>query len=113
MKIEFPNPVNGMLDAWVQSVGTLCWAQDQSETLVRSLMDQGQVAREDGRQLANKLAEQAKVNQTELQKFIHNSVALSLESLQKAHQAQLATMQARIDEMSAMIESMGASTAPR
>jgi polyhydroxyalkanoate synthesis regulator phasin len=106
MKIEFPNPVNGILDAWVHSVGTLCWAQDQSDTLVRSLMDQGQVAREDGRQLASKMAEQAKANQTELQKFIHNSVALSLESMQKAHQAQLAAMQARIDEMGALIETL-------
>ena len=106
MKIEFPNPVNSVLDAWVHSVGTLCWAQDQSDTLVRSLMDQGQVAREDGRQLASKMAEQAKANQTELQKFIHNSVALSLESMQKAHQAQLAAMQARIDEMGALIETL-------
>ncbi len=107
MKIEFPNPVNGMLDTWVQSVGTLCWAQDQSEKLVRNLMDQGQVAREDGRQLASQMAEQAKANQAELQKFIHNSVALSLESMQKAHQAQIDAMQARIDEMSALIEKMG------
>lgn len=105
--MELPNPVNGMMDAWVQGIGTLCWAQDQSETLVRGLMDQGQVAREDGRQLAAKMAEQAKANQAELQKFIHNSVALSLDSMQKAHQSQIQAMQARIDEMAAVIETLG------
>ena len=99
--------VNSMIDAWVQNVGSLCWAQDQSEAFVRSWMDQGQVAREEGRQLSVKMAEQAKANQAELQKFIHNSVALSLESMQKAHQAQIDAMQARIDEMSALIEKMG------
>lgn len=106
MTIEFPNPVNTMLDAWVQSVGSLCWAQDQSESLVRGLMEQGQVAREDGRQLASRMAEQAKANQAELQKFIHNTVALSLESMQKAHQAQIEAMQAQIDQMSALIETL-------
>ena len=106
MKIDFSEPVNGMLDAWVRSVGTLCWAQDQSESLVRGLMEQGQVAREDGRQLASQMAQQARANQAELQKFIHHSVVLSLEGMQKAHQAQIAAMQARIDEMGAVIESL-------
>ena len=104
--MEFPNPVNGVLDAWVHSIGTVCWAQDQSETLVRAWMEQGQVARHEGRELAVKMGEQAKANQAELQKFIHNSVALSLESMQKAHQAQIEAMQARLDEMTAVISSL-------
>ncbi len=98
--------VNSMLDAWVQNVGSLCWAQDQSEAFVRSWMDQGQVAREEGRQLSVKMAEQAKANQAELQKFIHNAVALSVESLNRTHQAQIEAMQARIDEMTTVIENL-------
>ncbi len=106
MAMEFANPVNTVLDAWVKSVGSLCWAQDQSDSLVRGLMDQGQLAREEGRQLASRMAEQAKANQTELQKFIHNTVALSLESVQKAHQAQIEAMQAQLDQMSAYIQAL-------
>lgn len=106
MAVQFPNPVNTMLDAWVQSVGSLCWAQDQSESLVRGLMEQGQVAREDGRQMATRMAEQAKANQAELQKFIHNTVALSLEGMQKAHEAQIASMQEQLDQMSALIKTL-------
>lgn len=98
--------VNGMLDAWVQNVGTLCWAQDQSEAFIRSWMDQGQLAREEGRQLSVKMAEQAKANQAELQKFIHNTVALSVESLNRSHQAQIDAMQARLDEMTAILEKL-------
>lgn len=98
--------VNSMLDAWVQNVGTLCWAQDQSEAFIRSWMDQGQLAREEGHQLSVKMAEQAKANQAELQKFIHNAVALSVESLNRAHQAQIDAMQARLDEMTAVIEKL-------
>jgi polyhydroxyalkanoate synthesis regulator phasin len=113
MKIEIPNPVNGMLDAWVHSIGTLCWAQDQSESLVRGLMDQGQVAREEGRQLASQMAQRARANQAELQKFIHNSVALSLDSMQKAHESQIKAMQTRIDEMGAIIESLTQTATPK
>ena len=98
--------VNSMIDAWVQNVGSLCWAQDQSEAFVRSWMDQGQVAREEGRQLSVKMAEQAKANQAELQKFIHNTVALSVESLNRSHQAQIDAMQARLDEMTAILEKL-------
>jgi polyhydroxyalkanoate synthesis regulator phasin len=104
--VDLRNPVNGMLDAWVQSLGTVCWAQDQSETLVRSWMDQGRVARHEAHEIAVKMAEQAKANQGELQKFIHNSVALSLESMQKAHQAQLDAMQARLDEMTVALSKL-------
>lgn len=98
--------VNSMLDAWAKNIGTLCWAQDQSEAFVRSWMDQGQLAREEGRQLAVEMAQQAKANQAELQKFIHNSVALSVESLTRAHQTQLEAMQARIDELNITIETL-------
>lgn len=52
------------------------------------------------------MAEQAKANQAELQKFIHNTVALSVESLNRSHQAQIDAMQARIDEMTAVIEKL-------
>lgn len=102
----FTESANQMMDAWVQNLGRFCWAQDQSEALVRNLMEHGQVAREEGLQLAGKMAEQAKANQAELQKFIHHSVALSLDGLQKAHQAQLAAMQQRLDEMAAVIETL-------
>lgn len=98
--------VNSMIDAWVQNVGSLCWAQDQSEAFVRSWMDQGQLAREEGRQLSVKMAEQAKANQAELQKFIHNAVALSVESLHRSHQAQIDALQARLDEMTEMMEKL-------
>lgn len=92
-------PLGIAVDTWVESLGSLCWAQDQSEQLVRSWMDQGKLAREQGRELAKSLASQTKKNQVELQKFIHNSVALSLDTLQKNHESQMAEMKNQVQQM--------------
>ena len=97
------NPVGLAVDTWLQSIGTLCWAQDQSEELVRSWMDQGKVAREQGQELSRQLADQTKKNQVELQKFIHNTVALSLETVQRNHQHQMAEMETKVRQMSEMV----------
>lgn len=103
---QVTTPLGALMESWVQSVGTLCWAQDQSEALLRTWMDQGQLAREDGLRLSAVMAEQARANQAELQKFIHHSVALSLDGLRRNHQAQLDAMQAQLDELGARLEKL-------
>ena len=100
------NPLGMAVDSWVESIGSLCWAQDQSEQIVRSWMDQGQLARDQGQELSRQLASQAKKNQIELQKFIHNTVALSLDTIQKNHQNQMAEMQNQVKQMSEMVVSL-------
>ena len=62
-------------------------------------------------QLAEALAKKKLVEETmkmkahsaELQKFIHNSVALSLETMQMQHQKQMAEMQNQVTQMSKMM----------
>ena len=103
MKSIEMNPISMALDSWVESVGSLCWAQDQTDQIVSSWMAQGKLARENGREVARQLADQAKRNQVELQKFIHNSVALSLETMQMQHQKQMAEMQNQVTQMSKMM----------
>lgn len=100
------NPVDLAMDHWLQSLGSLCWAQDQTENLVRSWMDQGKLAREQGREMSRQLADQTKKNQVELQKFIHNAVALSLETVQRNHQNQMEEMADKVRQMSEMVVSL-------
>ena len=100
------NPIGMAVDSWVESLGSLCWAQDQTEKLVSSWMAQGKIAREHGRDVAKQLADQAKQNQVELQKFIHNSVALSLETLQNQHARQMTEMQNQVRQMGEMMEDL-------
>ena len=100
------NPVGMAVDTWIQSLGSLCWAQDQSDQLLRSWMDQGKLAREQGRELSQQLADQTKKNQIELQKFIHNTVALSLETVQRNHQHQMMEMETKVRQMSEMVTSL-------
>lgn len=106
MKSVEMNPIGMALDTWVESLGSLCWAQDQTEQIVGNLMAQGKVAREHGREVARQLADQAKRNQVELQKFIHNSVALSLETMQNQHQKQMAEMQNQVHQMSKLMSDL-------
>lgn len=100
------NPVGVAVDTWLQSFGSLCWAQDQTEQLVRSWMDQGKLARDQGQEISKHLADQTKKNQVELQKFIHNTVALSLETVQRNHQNQMAEMADKVRQMSEMVVSL-------
>lgn len=100
------NPLGMALDTWVESIGSLCWAQDQSEQIVKSWMDQGKLAREQGQDLARQLSSQAKKNQVELQKFIHNTVSLSMDSLQRNHQNQMAEMENRVKEMTELVTTL-------
>jgi polyhydroxyalkanoate synthesis regulator phasin len=102
------NPFGMVIDSWAESIGSVCWAQDQTEQLVRSWMDQGKLARDQGRELSRQLAGQTKRNQVELQKFIHNSVALSLDTLQKNQQLQMTQMQAQVEQMSQLVSSLQA-----
>jgi polyhydroxyalkanoate synthesis regulator phasin len=69
-------------------------------------MDQGKLARDQGQDLAKQLSSQAKKNQVELQKFIHNSVAMSLDSIQRNHQNQMAEMQNQVQQMSELVVSL-------
>ena len=69
-------------------------------------MSQGKLAREHGREVARQLADQAKRNQVELQKFIHNSVALSMETMQNQHQKQMTEMQNQVQQMSKVMSDL-------
>jgi polyhydroxyalkanoate synthesis regulator phasin len=100
------NPIGLALDSWVESLGSVCWAQDQTEQIVSSWMAQGKLAREHGREVSRQLAGQAKRNQVELQKFIHNSVALSLETMQNQHKLQMTEMQNQVHQMSKLMSDL-------
>lgn len=100
------NPFSMAVDSWVENLGRLCWAQDQSEQLVRTWMDQGKLARGQGQEISRQLATQAKKNQVELQKFIHNTVALSLDTIQKNHKNQMTEMENQVRRMSEMVNSL-------
>lgn len=106
MKSVEMNPLGFAMDSWVKSLGSLCWAQDQTDQLVSSWMSQGKLAREHGCEVARQLAEQAKRNQVELQKFIHNSVALSMETMQMQHQKQMSEMKDQVVQMGRLMDEL-------
>ena len=81
MTIEQKNYQEAMIETTMQAVSTALWAQDQADKLVRACLDSQQSTREEGRKLAEKMAEQVKANQESLQRFIHSSVSLSLASM--------------------------------
>ncbi len=99
MKAPTINPLNDMVDSWVHNLGALCWAQDQGEKMLNSWLSQGRIARDEAQELAAKLAEQTKSNQRELQNFIHHTVALSLDSLQRSHKLQLEQLEKQLQQM--------------
>lgn len=69
-------------DSWLATLGMVSWSQDQTEKAMRQLMDQGRVSREEGARLLRDLGEQAKRNQTELQRMIQEGVRASLQAFQ-------------------------------
>lgn len=104
--IEQKNPVDVVMDAWVDNLGTLCWAQEQGDKILRNWMDQGAVTRTESQKMATRFAEQVKQNQAEMQKFIHNSVKMSLETMRRAQEMQIEALNKRVEEMGRTIDKM-------
>lgn len=106
MKTIDKNPMEITMDLWLKNLSTLCWAQDQGEKIVRSYMDQGTLAREEGLKVAERFAEQVKANQAEMQNMVDRSVKMAMETFQKTQKAQMDAFKTRIDEMNKTIENI-------
>ena len=105
-KTAAKQPLEMMMDAYLQNLGTVCWAQEQGEQILKSYLDQGQKARAEGQKMAEKFTEQVKQNQAQMQKFIDGSVKMSLESFQRAQVQQNEIVQKQTEMMQNQIATL-------
>lgn len=95
-----------LMQTTMQAVSTALWAQEQADVLVRACLDSQKSTREEGRKLAEKMAEQVKANQENLQRFIHSSVSLSLASMRIPQPGQVDELNRKIDALTRELESL-------
>lgn len=56
------------------ALGSIAWNQEQIENFIKKCMDQNKIARDESTRLVEETFKQAKRNQQQLQKMIHDSV---------------------------------------
>ena len=73
---------NNAWDSYLSVLGMFSWSQDQTEQVMRQMIEQGRVGRDEGLRLLRDLSEQARRNQGELQRLIQEGVRTSLQTWQ-------------------------------
>ncbi|GMU57273.1 MAG: hypothetical protein AMXMBFR33_64190 [Candidatus Xenobia bacterium] len=95
-----------MMQTTMQAVSTALWAQEQADHLVRACLDSQKSTREEGKKLAEKMAEQVKANQENLQRFIHSSVSLSLASMRIPQPGQVEELNRKVEALTKELEAI-------
>ena len=101
--------VDALWNAWYTAMGGALWAQDQAEKMLRLMLDQGRVTREESRRMLDQLAEQVRQNQAEMQRLAQEAVKSTLTNLQVPTQDQVAELNRKIDELNRKIDALSRS----
>lgn len=96
--------VDALWNAWYTALGGAIWAQDQAEKMVRLMIDQGRVTREEGKKMMDDLVSQVRHNQGEMQRLAQEAVRSTLANLNIPTQDQIAELNRKIDELSRKID---------
>ncbi len=103
---------DALWNAWYTALGGAIWAQDQAERMVRLMLDQGRVTREEGRKMMDELVDQVRRNQSEMQRLAQEAVRSSMTNLNIPTQDQIAELNRKIDELNRKIDSLESRTIP-
>jgi polyhydroxyalkanoate synthesis regulator phasin len=95
-----------MTAVFLESLGTVCWAQDQGLKLTRAWLDQTQANRDQARKLLERVAEQVRSNQEELQRFIRSSVEMSLAAMRLPDASRVDDLSRRLEDLTRRLEEL-------
>jgi polyhydroxyalkanoate synthesis regulator phasin len=99
---------DAMWNAWYTALGGALWAQDQAEKMVRLMLDQGRVTREESKKVMDDLVDQVRRNQGEMQRLAQDAVRTSLTNLNVPTQDQVTELNRKIDELNRKIDGLAA-----
>lgn len=101
-----PSITSEMMDAWLASVKSVAWSQDQMLTLSHSWMEQSRTMRNDGEKVLEVIVSQTKQNVEEMNRLANESVKSALEHVpgwdlltQQDLRRQVADLKTRVDEL--------------
>ena len=97
---------DALWNAWYTAMGGALWAQDQAEKMVRLMIDQGRVTRDESRKMLDDLAAQVRQNQAEMQRLAQEAVRSTLVNLNVPTQDQIADLNRKIDDLNRKIDAL-------
>lgn len=103
---ERPNYTEQISEAWMQALSNVCWAQDQGDKIVTSMLEQGRVSREEGLRLADRIAGHVRQNQEEMQKWIQGAVQMSMAAFKMPSTTQVDELTRKVDELTRKVEAL-------
>ena len=75
------NIVDRFWEMWQLSLGSLSWTQDQLETMAKKYLEQSKLSREESNEVMEKLMQEIKNNQMQMQQMVQQAVKTSIENV--------------------------------
>jgi polyhydroxyalkanoate synthesis regulator phasin len=90
------------------SLGTLFLTRDKIEEVIRTLVEEAKLSREDAQRLTNELAEVGQHRWQHFEKTVTETVRKGLVSLDVSKQSDLRALQARVDQLETRLSALEA-----
>lgn len=106
MNTTTERPMDTLIDMYLKTVGNVCWAQEQGEKILETMVEQRRVTREEGKRIAERMAEHVRQNQEEMQKFVQSAVQMSLAAFRLPSTNQVEELTQKVEELTKKVEEL-------
>lgn len=93
-------------EAFLVSLGSMSWTQEQIETLFRKYADQGKVSREQSTRMMEDLVNQARKNQEHIQHMIQEAVMGAFNHLDIPTFSYMSDLSKKVDELARRVDDL-------
>lgn len=94
------NMVDRFWDMWQLSLGSLTWTQDQLEAMAKKYLEQSKLSREESNDVMEKLMQEIKNNQTQMQQMVQQAVKTSVENVDIPVYNYFADLNKKVEDLS-------------
>ncbi len=100
------NSTERLWEAFLVTMGSMSWTQEQSENLFKKYLDQNKTARKEGSLLMEEVVNQARKNQQQIQKMIEEAVVGAFGNLDIPTFSYIEELSKKVDELSKKVDNL-------
>ncbi len=100
------NSTERLWEAFLVTMGSMSWTQEQTDNLFRKYLDGNKTAREEGSRLMEEVVSQAKKNQQQIQKMIEEAVVGAFGNLDIPTFSYIEELSKKVDELSKKVDNL-------
>lgn len=90
----------------LMGLGLLSLTREKAQTIAEELAKEGEVARDQVKEMTDRLAERGEEERKAMRKLVHDEVDKSLKEMQVATQGDVAALHAKVEELTRRLETL-------